>query len=74
MALLIGERIQQRAAGVPDSLTVITPRGTLYHPRLKRLQQNQGEVVPRRSVLAVWKPAKVVGKKSNASDRILRSN
>ena len=36
---------------------------------IKRLQQIQGEVVPRCSVLAVWKPAKVAGKKRNAGDR-----
>ena len=68
---LIGERerIQQRAARVPNSLTVITPRGALLESPFKRLRQIQGEVVPRGSVLAVWKPAKVAGKKRNASDR-----
>ena len=69
VAQLIEERIQQRAAGVPDSPTVITPRGALSESPLKRLRQIQGEVVPRGSVLAVWKPAKVAGKKRNASDR-----
>ena len=73
-AQLIGEQIQHRTARVSDSPTMVTPRGALPESLFKHLRQIQGEVVPRRSVLAVWKPAKVVGKKSNASDRILRSN
>ena len=52
-AQLIGERIQQRVAGVLDSLPVITPWGALSESPLKRLRQIQGEVVSRRSVLAV---------------------
>ena len=38
VAQLIGEKIQQRTAGVPDSLTMITPRDALSESLLKRLR------------------------------------
>ena len=68
-AQLTGERIQQCAAGVPNSVTVITTRCVLPESLVKRLRQIEGQVVTIRSVLAVWKPAKVAGKKRNTSNR-----
>ena len=68
MAQLTGERIQQRVARVPGSLTMITARGAMPESSLKSLRQIQGEVVPRHNVPVVWKPA-VADKRRNASNR-----